>query len=166
MLLLSCTTEFATKVLHWLITKLSNTPDAQSMPLARILLLMQHYDCYLLSISFTKFLVAGIQIISMIISFVISLKSTPWGCLRYSWIVISLKTDWVVSKTVSCSVPCSAVDFNGFYVTCSFSMGIAFWDYPSIPTWSVWFRHSKTVPISGFGYETDLLDTHNGKPLI
>ena len=98
----------------------------------------------------------------MIVSFDTAGCRWPWACLRYSWIVISPKTDWVVSKTVSCSGPCSPVDFNGFYVTCPFSMGIAFWDYPSIPTWSVWFRHSKTVPISGFGYETDLLDTRNG----
>ena len=125
------------------------------------------YAPYLIVISIFTLLAVSkrIQMISMTISFDTGGCGRPWACLWYSWIVISPKTDWVVSKTVSCSVPCSAVDFNGFYVTCPFSMGIAFWDYPSIPTWSVWFRHSKTVPISGFGYETDLLDTRNEKPL-
>ena len=80
----------------------------------------------------------------------------PWACLWCSWIVISPITDWLVSKTVSCSGPYSFVDFNAFYVTCPFSMRIAFWDYPSISTWLVWFRHSKTVPISGFGAVTSL----------
>ena len=36
----------------------------------------------------------------MIVSFVISLQSIPWGCLRCSWIVITRKTDWALSKTV------------------------------------------------------------------
>ena len=33
------------------------------------------------------------KIVSWIVSFVISLKFIPWGCLQCSWLVISRKTD-------------------------------------------------------------------------
>ena len=38
--------------------------------------------------------------ISMTISFDTGGCGRPWACLWYSWLVISPKTDWVVSKTV------------------------------------------------------------------
>ena len=38
--------------------------------------------------------------ISMTVSFYTGGCGRPWACLWYSWLVISPKTDWVVSKTV------------------------------------------------------------------
>ena len=49
------------------------------------------------------------------------------------------------------------------YVAHWFSMSFALWHYPSIPTWPVWPKDSKTVLGYDFGYVTDLVDTKNCK---
>ena len=117
------------------------------------------FDCCISNLYTLKYNTSGMQHPS---KFFVDIRFHFWWSFEWTWSqpVIRVHVFTVALQPQHAEISSPNSDTR-FHVWRWFSMSIALWHYPSIPTWPVWLNDSKTVLRSVSSCVTDPNDTNN-----